>query len=76
MSRGAFLSAGLLVCGLSTPVLAVTGQPYDYPPPYTTGNPFAHSGYHHYAYRHRHYVTSPYHRHSGLEPYPYYNPER
>ena len=61
----------------------MTGQPYDYPPPYSAAHPYAHPRYHHYAYRYhhyayryRHYATSPYHRHSGIEPYSYYNPEK
>jgi hypothetical protein len=80
MSRWAlWLSAGLLVCGLSAPALA--NQPYDYPPPYSAAHPSAYLRYaypwrHPYAYRYRHDASSPYHRHSGLEPYSYYYPEK
>ena len=75
MSRRAILlCAGLLVCGLSAPALAQTTA--DYPPPYTAAHPFAHHRYHHYAYRYPNHATSPYHRHSGVEPYSYYYPEK
>ena len=69
---------GALVGGLggATIVDEMTGPPYDYPPPYSASHPYAHRRYHHYAYRYRHYATSPYHRHSGVEPYSYYNPEK
>jgi hypothetical protein len=78
------LSAGLLVVG--GPFAALVGglggatianaMPYDYPPPYSAARPYAYHRYHHYAYRYRHYAHSPYHRHSGTEPYSYYNPEK
>ena len=75
MSRGSLLlSAGMLFCGLSAPALA--NPPYDYPPPYAAAHPSAYPRYHHHAYRYRHYAASPYHRHSGVEPYSFYNPER
>jgi len=54
----------------------VDEMPYDYPPPYTAAHPYFHPGYHRYTYRYRHYATSPYHRHSGIEPYSYYYPEK
>ena len=72
--QGAF--TGGIDLGGPTIVDEMTGPPYDYPPPYSAAHPHAYHRYHHYAYRYRHYATSPYHRHSGLEPYSYYNPEK
>ena len=66
---------GALVAG-ATVVDEMTGPPYDYPPPYHASRPYAHSRYHHYAYSRYHIAHSPYHRHSGLEPYSFYNPEK
>ena len=68
-------SIGAAVGGLSAATIVdeMTVPPYDYPPPYSAAH---HPRYHHYAHRYRHYAASPYHRHSGLEPYSYYNPEK
>ena len=78
--QGAF-TGGVAAAVAGVPVGAtivdeMTSQPYDYPPPYSASHPYAHRRYHHYAYRYRHYATSPYHRHSGVEPYSYYYPEK
>lgn len=69
--QGAF--AGGVDLGGATIVDAL---PYDYPPPYSAAHRYAYPRYHHSAYRYRHYAASPYHRHSGHEPYSYYNPEK
>ena len=63
---------GALVGG-ATVVDEIASPPYDYPPPYHASRP---SRYHHYAYSRYHNAHSPYHRHSGLEPYSFYNPEK